>query len=110
MADYLQELEEKLQASRKRLKTAREIKALKASAPTLFEIIDGEISLALNRMTQDKPLDRNEYLSAHGEVKMGKRIRALINGKEAEELQASQEVSGIEDNLKQLKDDQKKQQ
>lgn len=109
MADYIQEMEEKLAAARKRLKQGNEVKALKQSAPTLFEIIDSEISLAVNRMTQDKPLDYEGYLSAHGEVKMGKRIRDLINAKEVEAPQAQAEVQGIEENIKQIKDDQKQQ-
>jgi len=104
---YIEELESKLQAARKRVKSGREAKILKASAPTLFEIIDGEISLAVNRMTQDKPLDYDGYLSAHGEVKGIRRIRDLLNSKEAEEVQAAQEVTAIQDNLKQLKNDQK---
>lgn len=109
MADYVQELEAKLGATRKRLKAGREMQQLRASAPTLFDIIDGEISLAVNRMTQDKPLPYDEYLSAHGEVKGIKRIRNLIDAKEREASQAQQEVQGIEDNLKQIKNDQSQQ-
>jgi hypothetical protein len=109
MSDYLTQLEEKLQAARKRVKQAREMKALKTGAPTLLEIIDGEISLAVNRMTADKPLDHDAYLSAHGEVKGIRRIRNLIDAKEADEAAAVQEVDGIQDNVKQIKDDQKQQ-
>ena len=83
------------------------MKALKAGAPTLFEIIDGEISLIINKMNQEKPLDYEAYLSAHGEAKGIRRIRDLVNSKEAEEIQASQEVTALTDNLKQIKDDQK---
>lgn len=106
---YIRDLEATLAASRKRLKQGREVKALKESAPTLFEIIDGEISLAVNRAFAEKALDYDGYLSAHGEVKMGKRIRDLLNSKEAEAPQAQAEVKGIEENLKQIKDDKKQQ-
>jgi len=109
MSDYVQELTEKLQASRNRLKQGREMKALKDNAPTLLEIIDGEISLAVNRMTQPKPLSYDEYLSAHGEVKGIKRIRDLINSKEAEAVSAQQEVAAIEEQLNQFSDDKKQQ-
>ena len=109
MSDYVAELEAKLKASRQRVKQGREMKALKTGAPTLFEIIDGEISLIINRMNQDKPLDYDAYLSAHGEAKGIRRIRDLINSKEAEEIQASQEVTVITDNLTQIKNDQKQQ-
>lgn len=109
MADYVQELEAKLQASRNRLKQGREMKTLKDSAPTLLEIIDGEISLAVNRMTQPTPLSYDEYLSAHGEVKGIKRIRDLINSKEAEAVQAQQEVTAIEEQLEQFSNDKKQQ-
>lgn len=110
MADYVQELQEKLQASRNRLKQGNEMKNLKAGAPTLLEIIDGEISLAVNRMTQPTPLSYDEYLSAHGEVKGIKRIRDLINSKEAEAVQAQQEVAAIEEQLEQFSNDKKQQQ
>lgn len=109
MADYVQELQAKLQAAQERLKQGREMKALKAGAPTLLEIIDGEISLAVNRMTQEKPLAYEEYLSAHGEVRGIRRIRDLINSKEAEEVVSAQEVNSIQSNLKQIKDDKKQQ-
>ena len=107
MADYVQELELKLEASRNRLKQGREMSAVKSNAPTLFEIIDGEISLAVNRMTQPTPLSYDEYLSAHGEVKGIKRIRDLINSKEAEAVQAQQEVTAIEGQLEQFSNDKK---
>ena len=105
MDDYERQLNEKLQASRKRLKQGREIRALKASAPTLFEIIDGEISLILNRAFGEKALDYDSYLSAHGEMKGIKRIRNLLDSKEAEADVASQEVKAIEDNLKTIKNE-----
>lgn len=106
---YVEELEKKLAVSRKRVKEGREMKALKNSAPTLFDIIDTEISLELNRGYGDKPLSHEEYLESHGAVRGIRRIRNLIDSKEAEEVQASQEVSAIQDNLKQIKDDQKSQ-
>lgn len=109
MADYVQELTEKLQASRNRLKQGREMKVLKDNAPTLLEIIDGEISLAVNRMTQAKPLTHEEYLSNHGQVVGIKRIRDLINSKEAEAVSAQQEVAAIEEQLNQFSDDKKQQ-
>lgn len=109
MADYVQELEEKLQASRKRLKQGREIKNLKDSAPTLFEIIDGEISLVVNKMTQPTPLSYDDYLSAHGQVVGIRKIRDLINSKEAEAVAAQQEVTAIEEQLEQFSNDKKQQ-
>lgn len=107
MADYLQEVEEKLQAARKRVRQGREVIALKQSAPTLFEIIDTEISLAVNKMTQEKPLDYDTYLSTHGQVVGIRKIRDLLNSKEVEAPQAQQEVTGIEQAVKQFKDEQK---
>ena len=107
MADYVQELSAKLEASRTRLKAGREMRALKDSAPTLFDIIDGEISLAVNKMTQPTPLSYDEYLSAHGEVKGIKRIRDLINSKEAEMVVAEQQVQAIEGQLEQFSNDKK---
>jgi len=109
MSDYVQELTEKLQASRNRLKQGREMKALKDNAPTLLEIIDGEISLAVNRMTQPKALTYEDYLSNHGQVVGIKRIRDLINSKEAEAVSAQQEVAAIEEQLNQFSDDKKQQ-
>ena len=97
MSDYTQDLAKKLEAARKRLRDAREIKALKSSAPTLFEIIDTEISLLANRaLAGDKPLGYEEYLSAHGEMKMAKRIRNLIDGKEMEEDQGPHPLRGLQ--------------
>lgn len=103
MSDYIQDMEKKLQASRERVKKGREMKVLKASAPTLFEIIDGEISLALNKMTQDKPLEYDEYISTHGQIVGIRRIRNLIDSKEVEEAQAAQQVKALEDNIKLIK-------
>lgn len=107
MDDYERQANEKLAAARKRLRQGREAKALKASAPTLYEIIDGEISLLLNRAFSDKPLDYDSYLSTHGEMKGIKRIRNLLDSKEAEEVSAAEEVKAIESNLQQIKDDKK---
>jgi hypothetical protein len=109
MSDYIQEMQEKLEAARKRVKQGNQVKALKESAPTLFEIIDGEISLVVNRMTQPTPLPYDEYLSTHGQVVGIRKIRDLLNSKEAEAPAAAQEVSGLQDNIKQIKDDQKQQ-
>ena len=55
MADYESQLAAKLSAARKRLAQGNEMKALKNSAPTLFEIIDGQITLELNKMTAEEP-------------------------------------------------------
>lgn len=109
MSDYMQDLAAKLEAARARVRQGNEIKALKASAPTLFEIMDGEISLALNKMTQDTPLSYEEYLSAHGKIIGIKRIRNLLDSKEVEAPSASQEAQAIQDNIKQIQDDQKQQ-
>lgn len=109
MADYEQDLNNKLQAARKRVRQGRQIKALKASAPALFEIIDGEMSLLLNRAFGDKPLGYEDYVSAHGEMKGMKRIRNLVDAREVEEVMASQEVEAISKNLKQIQDDKKRQ-
>ena len=106
MADYVQEMQEKLKASRARLRQGREIKALKASAPTLFDIIDTEISLELNRGYDDKaPLSYEQYLESHGAVRGIRRIRNLIDAKESEEVQAAQEVEALEENIKLVSSD-----
>ena len=106
---YTDELEAKLQSARQRVKQGREMKALKSSAPTLFEIIDTEISLAVNRAFGDKPLEYDAYVSVHGEVKGIRRIRDLINAKETGEALANQEVQALTEQVKQFKDDQKQQ-
>ena len=107
MSDYTDQLEAKLQASRNRLKQGNEIKSLKSNAATLFEIIDGEISLVVNKMTTPTPMSYEEYLSAHGQVVGIRKIRDLINSKEAEAVSAQQEVKAIEEQLKQFKDEAK---
>lgn len=109
MADYMTELNAKLQSARKRVKQGNEIKALKESAPTLFEIMDTEVSLMVNSMTQEKPLSYDEYLSVHGKVRGILNIRNLIDSKDVEAPAAQAEVKGIEDNIKQIKNDQKQQ-
>ncbi len=110
MAEYIEDLNATLAAARSRLKQGREMKALKASAPTLFEIIDGEISLLATRaLSGEKPLAYDDYLSAHGEMKMAKRIRDLVDAKEVQEPQAQAEVTAIQETLKQLQDDKKQQ-
>ena len=109
MAEYLDQLEATLQSARKRVRQGRDAKALKAGAPLLFEVIDGEISLVVNKAFADKPLDYDAYLSAHGEVKGIKRIRDLLTSKENDEPGAVEEVKAIEANQKQIKDDQKQQ-
>lgn len=106
---YVEQLEEVLQSARKRAKQGAEAKVLKASAPTLFEIIDGEITLAVSKMTQDKPVNYDEYLSLHGQVVGIRRIRSLIDSKEVEAPQAQAEVTEVEKTIKQVKNDQKQQ-
>ena len=103
MADYIQESEEKLKAARVRLRKSREMKQLKSSAPTLFEIIDGEISLIINKAFSSTPVSHDEYLDLHGQHRGIMRIRNIIDSKEAEETQASQEVKAIEENIKLIK-------
>jgi hypothetical protein len=105
MSDYTQELANKLEAARIRVRQGTEVKQLKASAPTLFEIIDTEISLLVNKMTSNVPMPRDEYLSAHGQVVGIRRIRSLLDSKEAEEVAASQEVQAIEGQLNQFNND-----
>lgn len=106
---YQEQLHEKLQAARTRVKQGNEVKALKASAPTLFEIMDTEITLAVSKMTSDKPVSHDEYLSLHGQVRGIMRVRDLLNSKEVEAPQAQAEAIAIEENIKQIKNDEKKQ-
>lgn len=108
MSDYVTQLNEKLVAARKRVKQGAEARALKESAPTLYEIIDGEISLAVNKMTQNEPLSHEQYLSAHGQVVGIRRIRDLLNAKESEEVTSAQEVEAIKDNLERMNNDKTK--
>jgi len=109
MADYETEQRKMLEAAQKRLKQGREVKALKASAPTLYEIMDGEISLIVNKvlLLAETPVSYDEYLSLHGKVRGIMRIRNLLDSKEAEEVSASQEVKALQDNLQQIEDDKK---
>lgn len=109
MSDYIKELTDKLDAARKRVRQGAEVKQLKASAPTLFEIMDGEISLAVNKAFAEKPLPYEEYLSVHGRVIGTRRVRDLLNSKETEEVVAAQEVQALESQLKQFDDDKKAQ-
>jgi hypothetical protein len=106
MSDYTDTLERKLASARKRVRQGAEVKQLKANAPSLFEIIDGEISLIVNKAFGGTPLTHEEYLDYHGQHKGIMRIRALIDSKEAEEVAASQEVEAIEGQLNQFKNDQ----
>ena len=105
MSDYLNDLELKLDAARKRVRKGRQVKALKDAAPDLFEIIDGEISLELNRGYAEKPLTHEEYLESHGAVRGIRRIRNLMDSAEREEIAASQEVRVINDQVEQFKKD-----
>lgn len=108
MADYESQLAAKLSAARKRLAQGNEMKALKNSAPTLFEIIDGQITLELNKMTAEEPLDYDKYLSVHGRIKGMQSIRSLINSKEAEAPAAQQEADAIENNIQNIRNEKQK--
>ncbi len=109
--DYETQMREKLTAAQKRLKQGREAKALKDSAPTLYEILDGEISLIVNKvlLLAETPVSYDEYLSLHGKVRGIMRVRNLLDSKEAEAVSAQQEVTAIQKNLKQIEDDKKQQ-
>lgn len=107
MSDYTKDLEKKLETARQRVKAGREAKALKKSAPMLFEIMDSEISLSLNRMTSAAPLTHDQYLAEYGQIKGIQRVRDLINSKEAEEVAASEHATAIEKQLNQFKNDKK---
>lgn len=102
-SEYIEQMEKVLKSRRAAVKVGREMKALRESAPTLFEIIDGEISLVVNKMTQTKALSYDDYIELHGQVVGIRRIRELINSKEVEEEQAAQEVKAIEENIKLVK-------
>lgn len=104
---YVQELQDKLKARRAVVKQGAQMKALKDGAPELLRIIDDEISLELNRGYGDKPLSYDEYMESHGAVRGIRRIRNLMDAKEADAVGARQEVHAIQDNLKQIKNDQK---
>lgn len=105
--NYRQDLDAKLKAAQKRVRQGRELKALKESAPSLFEIIDGEISMEVNRGYGENPLSHEDYLESHGAVRGIRRIRNIIDAREAEEGVASQEVQGIQETLKQFDNDKK---
>lgn len=107
MSDYIKNLNDKLVSARKRVRQGNEVRALKQSAPTLFEIIDTEISLEVNRGYSNTPLSHEEYLESHGAVRGIRRIRDLLNSKEAEAVSASQEADVIQDQIKQFEDDKK---
>lgn len=108
--DYQQELNQKLAAARKRLRQGRQIRALKSAAPSLFEIIDGEISLELNRGYGDVPLSYEAYLESHGAVRGIRRLRNLMDARTIEEESASNEVKVIQDQLKQFDNDKQQKQ
>lgn len=107
--NYRTELSNKLVAAQKRARTGREVKALKASAPSLFEIIDLEISMLASAMTADKPLSYEDYLDKHGQARGIMRIRNLLDSKEAEAESSAQEASAIQETLKGFENDTKQQ-
>lgn len=109
MSDYEAEINAKLQAARARARKGKEFQALKVSAPSLFEVIDGEITLEINRGYGNKPLSYEEYLESHGAVRGIKRIRDLLDSAEREADSAIQEVTAIEGQIKQFTDDKKQQ-
>lgn len=108
MADYRQQLGQKLEAAQKRLRQGKSVKALKSEAPALFETIDLEISMKLNEMTQNEPLSYDKYLSTHGKILGLMRARDLMNSTEAEVEVAQQEITGIQQTLQQIEDDKKR--
>lgn len=101
---YRDDLQAKLESAQKRVRQGREVKALKSSAPTLFEIIDLEISLIANIMTADKALAYDEYLEKHGEIRGIMRIRNLLDSREVEAESAAQEVASIQSAVKDFDD------
>lgn len=107
MSDYIEALNKKLVAAQKRVRLGNEFKQLKANAPSLFEIIETEIDIAFVKLTQDKPLPHDEYLSLQGQVVGMRKIMNLIASAEAEMPSAAQEAVAIEEQLKQFKDDKK---
>lgn len=100
----MQELNDKLNAARKRVNKSRNFKAIQEASPDLLEVMDLEVSLALNRMTADEALSYDEYLSEHGVVKGIRKIRNLMNSAIAEEQSASNEVNEIEKQIKSIKE------
>ena len=89
------------------MRQGRQVKALKDNAPDLFEVIDLEITLQVGKMTREDALSYDEYLDAHGKIWGLKRARDLLNSKEAEAEAAKQEVEAIQNNIQQIRDDQK---
>lgn len=107
LSKYQSDLGKKLAAAQERVRTGRQVKALKQAAPDFFEIIDLEISLSVNRAFGDKPLPYDDYLTEHGKVAGMRRVRDLLNSKEAEEVAASQEVTAIQETLSSVQNVQK---
>lgn len=107
MSDYIQELEANLNAARKRATTGTQVKVLKSNAPALFDVIDGEVTLLVNKMTAADPLDRDTYLDIHGQLRGIMRIRDLLNAKEAEADAAIAQTQDVESQLKQMKAERK---
>lgn len=105
MSEYLDDLNKKLESARKRVRKGRQVKALKDAAPDLFEIIDGEITLEINKGYGEIPLTRDEYLESHGAVRALKRMRNLMDAAEKDEVAAAQEVKVINDQVEQFKKD-----
>lgn len=99
---YAQELQAKLEAAQERVKQGREMKALKAGAPALLDIIDLEISIELNRAFDKEPLTYPEYLESHGAVRGIKRIRAMMDSREVELEKSEVEARTIRENLENI--------
>jgi hypothetical protein len=106
---YEQQLGEKLESARSRVRMSNQMKALKDNAPALFEVIDTEVYSIYTKAFGDKPLSYDDYLSAHGEMRALKRIRNLVDSKEVDGVMAQQEAQAIQKNLKQIQDDKKQQ-
>lgn len=101
---YRDDLEKALQAARKRAKQGQEAATLKAHASSLYEIIDLEISLELNRgYSDDAPLSYDDYLESHGAVRGMRRIRNILDSREVEAGKASEEVKAIQQGIEDLK-------
>lgn len=100
---YVQDLETKLKTARERVRKGRQVKALKEQAPIVFEIIDMEVSLALNKMAGDKPLSYDEYLAEHGAARALRNVRNLLDSAEKEEVVAAGEATQIAQQIEDIK-------
>src|SRR5690349_8586155 len=102
MEKYQKELVEKLAAAQKRVRQGRAVKALKDNAPDLFEIIDIEITLGLNKLTQPEPLSDREHLATHGYIKGLQKARDIMNAVEKQEVSAAAEARAVDEQLQSI--------